>query len=92
MRQLIGVSLGQTLERLSGLESWQQPRLAIFSAADDQVFLDRIITAAWPLPFNGCRLTVETKGPGGVMTFTWTRERRQVQVGETPLSAIFEDV
>lgn len=91
MRRFVGASLGRKLSILLCLDRTTCPKVTIYSVADDLIFYGRTIIGAYPLPFNGQRVTIETDGPGGPKNFTWTAERRLVQLGETPLSAILED-
>ncbi len=88
MRRFAWGTLGRKLEELLALDPTLQPRLIIYTAADDATYHHRTIIGAFPLPFNGRRVTIVTDGPEGIKEFTWTSERRLARPGETPLSAL----
>lgn len=86
MRRFTFHSLGSKLGQL--LEAAPSPELTLYTAADNRTFCRRRIIDAFPLPFNGQRVTIVTDGPEGILEFTWTSERRLARPGETPLSAL----
>jgi hypothetical protein len=88
MRRFTREALGQKLQQMLALSPESRPLVTIYNAADNQTLRQRKIVAAYPVPFNGQRVTVVTDGPEGVKEFTWTSERRLAQSGETPLSAL----
>lgn len=91
MRRFTGDALGQKLGQLLEQPAGSRPEVTIYNVADDVSYHRCTIIGAWPLPFNGRRVTVVVEGPNGVFECTWNRERRMAQAGETPLSAIEVD-
>lgn len=91
MRRFCGDALGRKLEFLLELPTHSRPSVTLYSVADDRSYPNCIIVDAWPLPFNGRRVTIVAEGPNGVLELTWNNERRNAQLGETPLSAIEVD-
>lgn len=91
MRRFCGDALGQKLKHLLELPKHTRPTVMLYTAADDRSYPNCTIVDAWPLPFNGRRVTIVAEGPNGILELTWNKERRNAQLGETPLSAIEVD-
>jgi len=91
MRRFCGDALGRKLKLLLELSTPVRPTVTLYTVADDASYRNCTIVDAWPLPFNGRRVTIVAEGPNGVLELTWNDERRNARLGETPLSAIEVD-